>query len=71
MFLFRIRNSRHLRFKGTITSKLNPLKDMFDPEVAASAPSETLVFSLIADVDEKIKTVEEFIEQYVLNKMIV
>ena len=48
--------------KGTITSKLNQLKDMFDPEAAASAPSETLVLSLISDVEEKIKTVDEFTE---------
>ena len=34
---------------------------MFEPETAASAPSETLVLSLITDV-EKIKTVEEFTE---------
>ena len=35
---------------------------MLEPETGASAPSETLVFSLIPDVEEKIKTVEEFTE---------
>ena len=34
---------------------------MLEPEAAASAPIETS-FSLIADVEEKIKTVEEFTE---------
>ena len=53
---------RRAYVKGTITSKLNQLKDMFDPEAAASAPSETLVLSLISDVEEKIKTVDEFTE---------
>ena len=47
---------------GTITSTLNQLKDIFDPETAASAHSETLVLSLFSDVEEKIKTVDEFTE---------
>ena len=33
---------------------------MFDPGAAASVPSETLVLSLISDVEEKIKAVDEF-----------
>ena len=53
---------RRAYVKGTITSKLNQLKDIFDPEAAASAPSETLVLLLISDVEEKIKTVDEFTE---------
>ena len=48
--------------KGTITSKLQQLKDMFEPEAAASALTETLVFSLIIDVEEKVKALEEFTE---------
>ena len=48
--------------KGTINSKLKQLKDMLEPEAAASAPSETLVFSLITDVEEKILDLEEFTE---------
>ena len=47
---------------GRITSTLNQLKEMFDPEAAASAPSETLILSLISDVEEKIKTLDEFTE---------
>ena len=53
---------RRAYVKGTINSKLKQLKDMFDPEAAASARSETLVLSLITDVEEKIKTVDEFTE---------
>ena len=30
---------RRAYVKGTITSKLNQLNDMFDPEAAASSPS--------------------------------
>ena len=45
--------------KGTITSTLNQLKDMFDPGATAS-PSENLVLSLISDVEERLKTVDEF-----------
>ena len=44
------------------TFKLKQLKDMLEPEAAASAPCEILVFSLISDVEKKIKTVEEFTE---------
>ena len=45
--------------RGTITSTLNQLKEMFDPEATAS-PSESLVLSLISDAEEKLKTVDEF-----------
>ena len=45
--------------RGTITSTLNQLKEIFDPEATAS-PSESLVLSLISDVEEKLKTVDEF-----------
>ena len=45
--------------RGTITSTLNQLKEMFDPGTTAS-PSESLVLSLIFDVEEKLKTVDEF-----------
>ena len=38
------------------------MKDTFDPEAAASAPSETLVLLLISDVEETIETVDEFTE---------
>ena len=44
---------------GTITSTLNQLKEMFDPE-AITSPSESLVLSLISVVEEKLKTVDEF-----------
>ena len=57
-----ILKKRRAYVKGTITSKLNQLQDMFDPEAAASAHSETLVLLLISDVEEKIKTVDEFTE---------
>ena len=53
---------RRAYVKGTITSKLNQLKDMFGPEATASASSETLVLSLISDVEEKIKIVDDFRE---------
>ena len=53
---------RRAYVKGTITSKLNRLKDTFDSEAAAFAPSETLVFSLITDVEEKILDLKEFTE---------
>ena len=41
--------------RGTITSTLNQLKEMFDPE-----PTQSLVLTLISDVEEKLKTVDEF-----------
>ena len=44
--------------RGTITS-LNQLKEMFDPE-ATTSPSGSLVLSLISDVEEKLKTMDEF-----------
>ena len=47
--------------RGTITSTLNQLKEMFDPGATAS-PSESLVLSLISDVEEKLKIVDEFTE---------
>ena len=50
---------RRAYVRGTITSTLNQLKEIFDPEAAAS-PSESLVLSLIFDVEEKLKTVDEF-----------
>ena len=50
---------RRAYVRGTITSTLNQLKEMFDPEATAS-PSESLVLSLISDVEEKLKTVDEF-----------
>ena len=53
---------RRANVKGTVTSKLNQLKDMFEPEAAATAPGETLVLALISDVEDKIKTVEECTE---------
>ena len=52
---------RRAYVKGTITFRLNQLQDIFDQEAAAS--SETLVLSLISDVEEKIKTVEDFTEE--------
>ena len=45
---------RRAYVRGTITS-LNQLKEIFDPEATAS-PSESLVLSLISDVEEKLKT---------------
>ena len=48
--------------KGTINSKLKQLKDMLEPEAAASAPSEALVLSLITDIEEKKLELEEFTE---------
>ena len=55
---------RRAYVKGSITSTLNQLKGLYDPKAAAAAakPSETLVFTLITDVEEKIKTVEDFTE---------
>ena len=50
---------RRAYVRGTITSTLNQLKEMFDPGATAS-PSESLVLSLISDVEEKLKTVDEF-----------
>ena len=50
---------RRAYVRGTITSTLNQLKEMFDPGATAS-PSESLVSSLISDVEEKLKTVDEF-----------
>ena len=50
---------RRAYVRGTITSTLNQLKEIFDPEATAS-PSESLVFSLISDVEEKLRTVDEF-----------
>ena len=50
---------RRAYVRGTITSTLNQLKEIFDPEATAS-PSESLVLSLISDVEEKLKTVDEF-----------
>ena len=50
---------RRAYVRGTITSTLNQLKEMFDPEATAS-PSESLVLSLISDVEEKLKTLDEF-----------
>ena len=48
--------------KGSITSTLNQLEGLCDPKAAAVAakPSETLVFTLISDVEERLKTVDEF-----------
>ena len=50
---------RRAYVRGTITSTLNQLKEMFDPEATAS-PSESLVLSLISDIEETLKTVDEF-----------
>ena len=52
---------RRAYVRGAITSTLNQLKVMFDPEATAS-PSESLVLSLISDVEEKLETVDEFTE---------
>ena len=53
---------RRAYVRGTITYTLNQLKEMFDPGATAS-PSESLVLSLISDVEEKLKTVDEFISE--------
>ena len=50
---------RRAYVRVTITFTLNQLKEMFDPGATAS-PSESLVLSLISDVEEKLKTVDEF-----------
>ena len=50
---------RRAYVRGTITSTLNQLKEIFDPEATASH-SESLVLSLISDVEEELKTVDEF-----------
>ena len=50
---------RRAYVRGTVTSTLNQLKEMFDPGATVS-PSESLVLSLISDVEEKLKTVDEF-----------
>ena len=50
---------RRAYVRGTINSILNQLKEMFNPGATAS-PSESLVLSLISDVEEKLKTVDEF-----------
>ena len=46
--------------KGSITSTLNQLEGLCDPKAVAAKPSETLVFTLISDVEERLKTVDEF-----------
>ena len=53
---------RRAYVKGSITSTLNQLEGLCDPKAAAAAakPSETLVFTLISDVEERLKTVDEF-----------
>ena len=50
---------RRAYVRSTITSTFNQLKEIIDPEATAS-PSESLVLSLISDVEEKLKTVDEF-----------
>ena len=51
---------RRAYVKGSITSTLNQLEGLCDPKAAATKPSETLVFTLISDVEERLKTVDEF-----------
>ena len=53
---------RRVYGKGSITSTLNQLEGLRDPKAAAAAakPSDTLVFTLISDVEERLKTVDEF-----------
>ena len=53
---------RRAYVKGSITSTLNQLEGLCDPKAAAAAakPSKTLVFTLISDVEERLKTVDEF-----------
>ena len=53
---------RRAYVKGSITSTLNQLEGLCDPKAAAAAakPSETLVFTLISDVEERLKTVDDF-----------
>ena len=51
---------RRAYVKGSITSTLNQLEGLCDPKAAAAKPSETLVFTLISDVEERLKTVDEF-----------
>ena len=48
--------------EGSITSTLNQLEGLCDPKAAAAVakPSETLVFTFISDVEERLKTVDEF-----------
>ena len=58
---------RRAYVKGTTISKLNQLKDMLEPEAAASASSEALVVSLITDVEGKILIWKSLQRQYVLN----
>ena len=50
---------RRAYVRGTITFTLNQLKEIFDLE-ATSLPSESLVLSLISDVEDKLKTVDAF-----------
>ena len=52
---------RRAYVKGSITSTLNQLEGLCDPKAAPAAkPSETLVFTLISDVEERLKTVDDF-----------
>ena len=53
---------RRAYVKGSITFTLNQLEGLCNPKAAAAAakPSETLVFTLISDVEERLKTVGKF-----------
>ena len=59
---------RRAYVEGSITSTLNQLEGLCDPKAAAVAakPSETLVFTLISDVEERLKTVDEFTSEICL-----
>ena len=51
---------RRAYVKGSFTSTLNQLEGLCEPKAAAAKPSETLVFTLISDVEERLKTVDDF-----------
>ena len=51
---------RRAYVKGSITSTLNQLEGLCDPKAAAAKPSETLVLTLISDVEERHNTVDDF-----------
>ena len=60
---------RRAYVKGSITSTLNQLEGLSDPKAAAAAakPSETLVFTLISYVEEKLKLLMNLHLKYALN----
>ena len=53
---------RQAYIKGIITSNLKRLESLVEPVGAGSVASENLVFSLITDIVDKLKTIEEFTE---------